>query len=172
MQKRTPLMAKGVEKWLPNWLMRVLRPTTLTCENRSPRKTCMPTIKIADFDGEYAIVQLDATAELPGWWSGPGFGSVSRGDDELSIVCLADRVPGGVSKDGGWTAFKFIGPFAFGETGIVLSVIRPLSENGVGIFLVSTFNGDYLLLKQYDVERSRGLLLEAGHELVSLAPAF
>lgn len=126
----------------------------------------MPAIKIAELDGEYAIVQLEPDAELPFWWSGPGFASVSRGDDELSIVCLAQRVPDDVRKDAGWTAFKFIGPFAFGETGIVLSVIRPLSENGLGIFVISTFNGDYLLLKQQDVERARGLLLEAGHEVV------
>ena len=130
----------------------------------------MPEVKIAELDGEYALVQLEADAELPGWWSGPGFASVSRGDDELSIVCSANRVPDHVRKDGGWTAFKFIGPFAFGETGIVLSVIRPLSENGLGIFVISTFNGDYLLLKQVDVERARGLLLDAGH-IIIVSPA-
>lgn len=94
------------------------------------------------------------------------FASISRGDDELSIVCLQERVPPGVTVDGSWTAFKFIGPFGFGETGIVLSVLRPLSENGLGVFVVSTYNGDYLLLKQGDVESGRRHLLAAGHSLV------
>jgi len=55
----------------------------------------------------------------------------------------------------------------FGETGIVLSVIRPLSENGLGVFVISTFNGDYLLLKQQEAETARVLLLGAGQEVVS-----
>lgn len=126
----------------------------------------MPQVKLKELEGQYAISQLPANAPDPDWWDGPGFCSVSRGDDELSIVCLEDRVPAGVTVDGGWTAFKFVGPFAFGETGIVLSVLQPLSGNGLGIFVVSTFNGDYLLLKQGDVDSGRRHLLAAGHSLI------
>ena len=64
-----------------------------------------------------------------------------------------------------WTCFKLQGPFAFGETGIVLSVIRPLSENGIGTFVVSTYDGDHLLVKAADRLRARELLLQAGHRL-------
>lgn len=63
-------------------------------------------------------------------------------------------------------AFKLEGPFAFDETGIVLSVIRPLSENRLGIFVVSTFDGDHLLVKAADQVAARRFLVEAGHILL------
>lgn len=126
----------------------------------------MPQVRLHQLPETYAISQLPVDAQVPAWWDGPGFASVSRGDDELSIVCHANRVPNGVKTDGGWTAFKFVGPFAFGETGIVTSVLNPLSGNGLGVFLVSTFNGDYLLLKSADVDAASQYLLAAGHSFV------
>lgn len=114
----------------------------------------------------YAISRLEPGDAIPGWADGPGFVSITRTDDELSIVCLQDRVPDAVRHDSDWVAFKFEGPFAFGETGIVLSVIRPLSENGLGIFVVSTFDGDHLLVKATDQAAARRLLAEAGHTLL------
>lgn len=114
----------------------------------------------------YAISRLEPGDAIPGWADGPGFVSITRTDDELSIVCLQDRVPDAVRHDSDWVAFKFEGPFAFGETGIVLSVIRPLSENGLGIFVVSTFDGDHLLVKAADQTAARRLLVEAGHTLL------
>ncbi len=95
----------------------------------------------------------------------PDCRAISRTDDELSIVCLQDRIPQDVQSDGGWSCFKFQGPFAFDETGVVLSVIEPLSTNGIGIFVVSTFDGDHMLVKSSDLEKARGLLENAGHAL-------
>ncbi|MER8694770.1 ACT domain-containing protein [Mesorhizobium opportunistum] len=123
-------------------------------------------IKLKQLPGLYAISRLGASDSIPGWADGPGFVSITRTDDELSITCLQDRVPGTVKHDGDWVAFKLQGPFAFDETGIVLSVIRPLSENGLGIFLVSTFDGDHLLVKAADRDAARQRLVEAGHTLL------
>lgn len=103
---------------------------------------------------------------MPAWADGSGFVSISRGEDELSVVCLEDRVPDDIRTDGGWSAFKLEGPFAFSETGILLSVIEPLSANGIGIFAVSTFDTDYLLVKTADLTKARKLLGTAGHSLV------
>lgn len=123
-------------------------------------------IRLKQLVGLYAISRLEAGDAIPGWADGPGFVSITRTEDELSIVCLQDRVPDTVGQDGDWVAFKFEGPFAFGETGIVLSVIKPLSENGLGIFVVSTFDGDHLLVKGKDQATAKGLLGEAGHKLL------
>ncbi|ESY79198.1 ACT domain-containing protein [Mesorhizobium australicum] len=123
-------------------------------------------ITLKQLSGLYAISRLQAADGIPGWADGPGFVSITRTDDELSITCLQDRVPDAVKHDRDWVAFKLQGPFAFDETGIVLSVIRPLSENGLGIFLVSTFDGDHLLVKASDEPAARGLLGEAGHTLL------
>lgn len=123
------------------------------------------TIGLKQLPGLYAISRLGPGDVIPVWADGPGFVSIARTDDELSVVCRHDRVPGTVRQDRDWVAFKLAGPFAFGETGIVLSVIRPLSENGLGGFVVSTFDGDHLLVKAADQAEARRLLGEAGHTL-------
>lgn len=123
------------------------------------------TIGLKQLPGLYAISRLGPVDAIPAWADGPGFVSITRTDDELSVVCPQDRVPGTVRQDHDWVAFKLAGPFAFGETGIVLSVVRPLSENGLGIFVVSIFDGDHLLVKAADQIEARRLLGEAGHTL-------
>lgn len=123
-------------------------------------------IRLKQLPGLYAISRLEAGHGIPDWADGPGFVSITRTEDELSITCLQERVPDLARQDRDWVAFKFEGPFALGETGIVLSVIRPLSENGLGIFVVSTFDGDHLLVKASDGTAAKRLLGEAGHTLL------
>ncbi|MFK0208890.1 ACT domain-containing protein [Agrobacterium sp. NPDC090283] len=123
-------------------------------------------VKLKLLDGAYGVARLDADAAMPTWADGCGFVSISRTDDELSVVCRQDRIPRDVRVDAGWNCFKLQGPFAFNETGIVLSVIEPLSTNDIGIFVVSTFDGDHLLVKSNDLEKASQLLANAGHSLV------
>ena len=122
-------------------------------------------VRLRVLEGESGVARLQASEAIPAWADGGGFVSISRTDDELSIVCRKDRIPLDVQFDTGWSCFKFQGPFAFDETGIVLSVIEPLSTNDIGIFVVSTFDGDHLLLKTGDLEKAFGLLANAGHSL-------
>ncbi len=91
-------------------------------------------VRLRRLEGSYSVCRLDVQNAIPAWADGDGFVSISRSDDELSVVCRSERVPAGVRQDGGWSCYKLIGPFAFDETGIVASVISPLSENGLGIF--------------------------------------
>ncbi|MBS1168102.1 MAG: hypothetical protein H6R00_4127 [Proteobacteria bacterium] len=124
------------------------------------------SVHLKPLAGSYAISRLAPSTQIPTWADGGGFVSMSRTEDELSVVCLEDRVPPGVRTDGGWSAFKLEGPFAFDETGILLSVIEPLSASSIGIFAVSTFDTDYLLVKTTDATKARALLGAAGHSIV------
>lgn len=121
------------------------------------------SVRLRVLPERYAVSRLDGIEPIPAWADGPGFVSISRSADELSIVCPQHRVPAGVTSDGGWACLQLVGPFAFDETGIVLSVVRPLSEAGLGIFVVSTYDGDFLMLKVADLDRGRRLLVDAGH---------
>jgi hypothetical protein len=123
-------------------------------------------VRLRRIEASYSVCRLDVQNAIPDWADGDGFVSISRSDDELSVVCRSDRVPAGVRQDDGWTCYKLIGPFAFDETGIVASVISPLSENGFGIFVVSTFDGDHLLLKSESRVKAEETLIAAGHTLV------
>ena len=114
-------------------------------------------------EGAYTVSRLNPDAAIPSWADGRGFVSITRTDEELSIVCLTERVPPGVRAEIGWTCYKFLGPFAFEAAGIILAVVRPLSENGMGVFVLSTFDGDIILLKSKDANIAERILKEAGH---------
>ncbi len=125
------------------------------------------SITLEQASGEYAVSRLDAAAPIPAWADGDGFVSISRSRQELSIVCAAARVPPGTVSEKEWSCWRFVGPFAFGATGIVLSVVRPLSLGGLGVFVVSTYDGDHLLLKTQDLPAAVQLLEAAGHVLIN-----
>ncbi|MDH6269870.1 hypothetical protein M2360_005302 [Rhizobium sp. SG_E_25_P2] len=123
----------------------------------------MPSVTLKLLDGDYVVSRLSPTAAIPAWADGEGFVSISRSDEELSILCRAERVPADIRQDGGWACLKLQGPFAFDETGVVLSVVAPLSNAGLGVFVVSTFDGDHLLVKRAAIDPAKAQLLAAGH---------
>ncbi len=113
--------------------------------------------------GSYTIARLEPDAAFPQWADGDGFVSMSRNAQELSVVCPAERVPPGLRQDPDWICYRLAGPFGFDETGVVLSVIAPLSQNGIGIFVVSTFDGDHVLIKATHRAAAETYLRSAGH---------
>ncbi len=119
--------------------------------------------------GNYAVCRLEPDAPVPDWaWHGE-LVSVSKTRDELSILCNASHVPDSVSEtvrcEREWTALKLHGPFEFTLTGILVSVLEPLRVAGIGIFAVSTFDTDYVLVKHHHLERAIVALREAGHDV-------
>lgn len=125
-----------------------------------------PSVDLHLLDGEYAVTLLPPGGAVPDWVHGPGFVNVSHCSDELSIVTPAERVPGGIAADRGWRAVKLTGSFDLDQPGIVLSVVRPISENGLGVFVISTYHRDYILIRAETLDRARTLLAEAGHRWV------
>lgn len=125
------------------------------------------SVHLRRLDGDYAVVRLDPAAAMPPWAEGGGFLSFSRSAEELSLTCRQDRVPAGLVASRDWACLQLVGPFAFDESGIVLAVVEPLSEAGIGVFVVSTHDGDHLLLKRADLVRAEALLRNAGHVFVA-----
>jgi len=118
--------------------------------------------------GQYALVRFPPAAPVPEWAFAPGgFASVTRTADELSIVCLAALVPAGVRSDSGWCCLKLKGPFAFDQVGILSSFAVPLAQTGVGIFAISTFDTDYILVKESQRELAIRALVSAGHTIAT-----
>ena len=125
-------------------------------------------MKMTILSGDYAIARAGADAPVPPQiLDGPGFVSVSRTEDELSVVALTDRIPGMDRIDAGWTVFKLHGPFAFDEVGIAAGLSRPIADAGIGIFVVSTFDTDYLLIKTKDAAAAADLWRAQGHEITA-----
>jgi hypothetical protein len=91
------------------------------------------------------------------------FGAAARTADELSIVCREEDAPADVRRDDGWRALKVEGPFAFAEVGVLASVAAPLAEAGIGILALATFDTDYVLVKETELEQACQALVRAGH---------
>ncbi len=104
--------------------------------------------------------------KVPDWAISGGFFCVTRTDDELSVVCPEEVVPEDVRSEGGWRALKLEGPFEFSEVGVLDSVAAPLAEAGVGIFAVSTFDTDYVLVKKEYLQSAVAALRGRGHEVL------
>ncbi|AWN22315.1 ACT domain-containing protein [Deinococcus irradiatisoli] len=112
---------------------------------------------------EFAVAQWPPSAEVPPGVLAGSFFNLTRSEDELSLVCEARLLPPGVKHEAGWAAFKLRGPFDFGLTGILAAVLNPLHAAGVGIFAVSTFDTDYVLVKSEQLGAAKAALRAAGH---------
>jgi len=114
------------------------------------------------------ICRLNPEAEVPAWAGSGDLVSVTRTADELSIVCAEAAVPEGVRVDRGWRSFKVKGPLDLSLIGVLASLSGPLAQAKVNIFAVSTYDTDYLLVKQAQLARASEALIQAGHCLTGI----
>jgi hypothetical protein len=120
-------------------------------------------LKFRLLTGTYVIVRLTPDAPVPDWGTKGDFTSVTRTADEVSIVCPTENLPPEVHSPHRWICLKLEGPFAFSQTGVLLSFIEPLSRSRIPIFAISTYDTDYVLIQE-EFMSALGVLREAGHE--------
>ena len=113
---------------------------------------------------KFAVCRLEPQAPMPDWVGGR-LVSITRTPAELSILCESSRVPADVANEGAWRALEVDGPLAFSMVGVLSAIVNPLAEAGVSVFVMSTFDTDYVLMHEEDVETSVAALLKAGHEV-------
>lgn len=111
----------------------------------------------------YAIVGLSPLADVPKWAMQGGFFSVTRTSDELSIVVEESRVPEGIQSQAGWRVLKVHGPFVLSEVGVLAALAGPLAAARISLFVVSTFDTDYLLVASESLDAAVAVLERAGH---------
>ncbi len=122
--------------------------------------------KLALLPDTYAVCRLDAGAPVPDWATRGPFSSVTRTEGELSVVCPDARVPVGVKAETGWKLLMVEGPLAFSLTGVLASLTGPLAREGVSVFALSTYDTDYLLVKQEQLGRVIRTLGAEGFDIV------
>ncbi len=112
-----------------------------------------------------AIFRLAPDAQLPMWATRGALWSITRTADELSVVAAPEPSFAGPVEDG-WRAFKVRGPLAFTLTGVIAALTVPLAAAAIGVFVLSTFDTDYILVKADDLARATEALIAAGHEVL------
>jgi GNAT superfamily N-acetyltransferase len=115
--------------------------------------------------GRFAVNRLDPRAPVPSWAAGDGFFSITRTADEISIVCLEGVVPADVRCEPGWRCLRVAGIVPFSAVGVLASLTVPLTDARISVFALSTFDTDYLLVKENDLPAAMEALKRRGHAL-------
>jgi hypothetical protein len=122
-------------------------------------------VKLQTLPDTFAVAKLAADELAPEWANMGSFSSVTRTGGELSIVCPEANVPLDVPSERGFKCLCVKGPLEFSMVGILASLLDPLAAAGVAVFVISTFDTDYLLVKVEEFERTAHALLAAGHRV-------
>ncbi len=110
----------------------------------------------------YAVCRLSPDSAVPAWAGGP-FLNITFTDDELTIICPAERVPLDVRAERDWRVLKLVGPFAFSAVGVLASLATPLARAGISLLSIATYDTDYFLVKHDTLEDAVAVLVAAGH---------
>ena len=118
-----------------------------------------------------AVCRFEPNTALSELGPADSFFSLTRTEDELSLVVSETAVRIGWCAERGWRGLQVRGPLDFGLVGVLASLAGPLATAGVPIFLLSTYDTDYLLVRESDLERAVDVLGEAGHTVRHTADA-
>lgn len=137
---------------------------------RRMRATTPRSMALTLLTASFAIVRLSPGAPFPEWAAESAMLSLTRTPDELSLVVEMSRVPAGEMADRGWKAFRIEGVLDLNEPGILASLSGTLAASGIPLFAISTYNTDYILVREADLTRANDSLRAAGHHVQSHAP--
>ena len=115
--------------------------------------------------GRLAICRLPPDVAIPECPPQAKFWSVTRTAEELSIILPEESVHPGWQAETGWRGLKVQGPLDFDLTGVLASLAAPLAEASVSILTISTYNTDYILVKENNLEKAKQALRASGHTL-------
>ncbi|MBX5450905.1 ACT domain-containing protein [Thermogemmatispora sp.] len=118
-----------------------------------------------------AICRLAPGDPLPAWLSTAdrplsSLLTLTWTADELSVVCPQEWVPKGVTCAPDWAALKVVGPLDFALTGILAALLNPLASAGIPVFALSTYDTDYLLVREPQLAAAQTVLLAHGHQFL------
>lgn len=126
-----------------------------------------PQLELSVLAGAFAVCRLPAGSALPPWFQPGPFATASWTADEVSLVCPQAQVPldAQVRCERDWCCLALHGPIPFQSTGILLRILQPLARAAIGIFAISTFDTDYVLVKQASLEAAIDALVGDGHRV-------
>ena len=112
--------------------------------------------------GTFAICRLHADASIPDWATGEVV-SITRTPVELSIVCSQENVPENIQSETSWRCLRIVGSLDFSIVGVIASLTGTLAAASISVFVISTFETDYVLVKNSDLGAAVESLRSVGH---------
>lgn len=118
-------------------------------------------------DESYGVCRLERDEVIPQWSQVGDFFSITRTSEELSIVCAEANIPGEVKCERDWRVLKIEGPLDFSLIGILAPISTILAQQNISIFAISTYDTDYILVKNKDIDKAVKTLIAENYEIVS-----
>lgn len=116
-------------------------------------------------ENDFSICKLNDLAEVD---FNAEYCFLAKTDEELSLVCQTNSVPSNAVKcDDGWRAFRIQGVLEFSLIGILSKISAVLADKGIGIFAVSTYNTDYILVKKEEIGKAINALENGGYSCIN-----
>lgn len=114
----------------------------------------------------YSVFRLNKNEEIPKWIFDEEFFSITRTNDELSIVCLQDKIKEDNKCEKDWRILKIEGPLDFSLIGILSRISTLMANNGISIFAISTYDTDYILIKEESINRAIEVLENNNYNII------
>ena len=115
---------------------------------------------------KYGVCSLDKNELIPKWAQSSDFFSITKTCDELSIVCSQDDIPNDIKCEKDWRILKIEGQLDFSLIGILSSISTILAQKGISIFAISTYDTDYILVKNKDIDNAIQALINERYEVI------
>ena len=144
-------------------LVHFRKPLPVTASARDELQPDARSLRLLTLPGRFAVCRLAPDEPVPAWATKAPFFSISRSQDELSVVCPEDVVPSDVRSERGWHGLRAAGVIDFSAIGVLASLVSPLAQAGISVFAISTFDTDYLLVKEKDFPATCKALRKSGH---------
>ncbi len=113
-----------------------------------------PKLTLRVLTERYAICQLPRDSEIPAWFVASQLSSLTYTDDELSVIAPTDSIPAEVDAERDWRAIVIVGPLDFSLVGVMASLTTPLAKVSISVLTLSTYNTDYILVRERDLQKS------------------
>jgi len=116
----------------------------------------------------YGICVFPSNAIIPEWALMTSLCSITRTKKDLTIVCPQNIIPPDSESDLNWRCFRIDGTFDLNQIGVISSLAAPLAQADISIFVISTYDTDYILVKDQKVEHAVSVLIDYGHMIIRL----
>jgi len=115
----------------------------------------------------YSIYRFEKDTKIPSWLNVSGFYSITRTNDELSIVCkhVDIKLFDNIMIDKHWRIFKINGPMDLSQVGIIAHISDLFKKNNISIFPIATYDTDYILIKNENLHKAITALENEGHKV-------
>jgi len=126
----------------------------------------MSKLKISVLDITVGVCRLSPTEDIPHWACQGELFSITNTGEELSILCEEKFIPKGVICERDWKVLKVEGPLDFSLIGILSRISSLLEDTGISLFALSTYDTDYILVKNKDIDSAVDALKNKEYDIV------